>query len=39
MAKSDHSKDKNAEIVVQEVQRFNELVKGHEKLLKAIGEL
>ncbi len=40
MAKSESSKDKEAlEIVSQELDRFNKLVKGHEKLLKAIGEL
>jgi hypothetical protein len=40
MAKSENSKDKEAlEIVSRELDRFNKLIKGHEKLLKAIGEL
>ncbi|HLC19318.1 MAG TPA: hypothetical protein VJK72_00220 [Candidatus Nanoarchaeia archaeon] len=38
--KSENSKDKIVcEIVARELQKFSELVKGHEKLLKAIGEL
>ncbi|MDP3698069.1 MAG: hypothetical protein Q8R47_00630 [Nanoarchaeota archaeon] len=43
MAKSEHSKDLNDkkayEIVSRELSRFNDLVKGHEKLLRAIAEL
>lgn len=30
---------KKAEIATEEVKRFNKLVKGHEKLLTAIGKL
>ncbi|HLD33232.1 MAG TPA: hypothetical protein VJB66_00805 [Candidatus Nanoarchaeia archaeon] len=29
----------NLEIVSRELDRFNKLIKGHEKLLKSIGEL
>ena len=40
MAKSEHSNDLNDkkayEIVSRELSRFNDLVKGHEKLLRAI---
>ncbi len=40
MAKSENLKDKEAyQIVAREVSRFNQLVKGHEKLLQAIGQL
>ena len=40
MAKSENSKDKLAyEIVIEELARFNKLVKGHEKLLQAIAGL
>ena len=43
MAKSGHSEDLNDkkayEIVSRELSRFNDLVKGHEKLLRAIAEL
>ena len=40
MVQSENSKDKVVcEIVARELQKFNELIKGHEKLLKAIGEL
>ena len=40
MAKYVHSKDKKVyEQVVKELEHFKELVKGHEKLLQAIGEL
>lgn len=37
MAKYDHSKDKKESS--KELEHFEELVKGHEKLLYAIGEL
>ncbi len=40
MATSKHLTDKERyEIVAEELERFQKLVKGHEKLLKAIGEL
>lgn len=38
MAKSENSKDRS-EIVIEEINRFNKLVKGHEKILEAIGNL
>lgn len=40
MVKSENSKD-NAryKIVSEELKEFNKLVKGHEKLLEAIGKL
>ncbi|AJF60863.1 hypothetical protein QT06_C0001G0009 [archaeon GW2011_AR15] len=40
MGKSESSNDKEKlEIVSEEIERFKNLVKGHEKLLTAIGEL
>ena len=40
MAKSGNSRDKlELKIVSEELIRFNELIKGHEKLLLAIGRL
>jgi len=40
MAKSENSKDKKAcEIMSEEIKKFKELIKGHEKILRAIGEL
>lgn len=43
MEKSKRSKDlkdrQKYKIVVEEVNKFNELVKGHRKLLEAIGSL
>ncbi|VVB98863.1 Uncharacterised protein [uncultured archaeon] len=40
MGKSRNSKDEQrCKIVAEELQEFNKLIKGHEKLLKAIGEL
>jgi hypothetical protein len=40
MAKSESSSDKERrEIVSEEIERFKSLIKGHEKLLAAIGEL
>ena len=40
MVPSENSQDKiNYEIVAKEIDRFKKIVKGHEKLLKAIGEL
>jgi hypothetical protein len=38
MAKSEHSIDK-CKIVIEELKDFDELIKGHEKLLEAIGRL
>ena len=38
MEKSENSKDKHR-IVIEEIERFKELVKGHEKILEAIGNL
>lgn len=40
MAKSDNTKDSlRRKIVSEELKEFNKLVKGHEKLLAAIGRL
>ena len=40
MAKSKNLKDKEKlKIIKKEIEKFNKLVKGHEKLLKAIGKL
>lgn len=40
MAKSNHLYDKKAaELIVRELQHFKELIKGHEKLLEAVGRL
>ena len=39
MVQSENSEDEKAKIVVEEVQRFNKLVKGHKKLITAIGKL
>lgn len=40
MAKYENSNDKvKFEVVAGELQHFNELVKGHKKLLDAIGAL
>ena len=40
MGKSENLKDEQRyKIVAEEVGEFNKLVKGYEKLLKAIGEL
>jgi len=40
MAKSENSKDKKVyEAVAEELARFMKLIKGHEKLLQAIGQL
>ena len=40
MAKSENSKDKERmKIVSEEIERFKSLIKGHEKLLTAIGKL
>ncbi len=40
MAKSGHSKDRlKRKIVSEELKEFNKLIKGHERLLAAIGRL
>ncbi len=40
MEKSETLSDKErAKIVIEEIEKFNKLVKGHKKLLKSIGEL
>jgi hypothetical protein len=40
MEKSENLKDKEkCKLVSEELRRFNDLVKGHEKLLYAIGNL
>jgi len=40
MAKSGNSKDSlKRKIVSEEIDEFNKLIKGHEKLLTAIGKL
>lgn len=38
MVKSENFKDKHR-IVIEEVENFKNLVKGHEKILEAIGNL
>ena len=40
MAKSGNSKgEKRYKIVAEELEEFNKLIRGHEKLLEAIGKL
>ena len=40
MAKSENLKDKKRlEIISKEIEHFKNLIKGHEKLLTAIGKL
>lgn len=39
MEKSKNLAENKSKIVTEEILRFRELVKGHRKLLKAIGEL
>lgn len=40
MVKSKVSKDKErCKIILEELEEFNKLIKGHEKLLRAIGKL
>lgn len=39
MAKSKISEEEKSKIVIEEVLKFKELVKGHRKLLEAIGKL
>lgn len=40
MGKSGNSGDENRyKIVAEEIEEFKRLIKGHEKLLRAIGEL
>jgi hypothetical protein len=40
MEKSDHlSEDERQQILIEELKKFEKLVKGHEKLLEAIGKL
>ena len=40
MKKSKNSQDKNKiKIVINEIQHFKKLIKGHEKILEAIGKL
>ncbi len=39
MGISENLKDKNTKIVVEEILRIKELIKGHRKLLTAIGKL
>lgn len=39
MVKSDNLNDEKAKIVIDEIRKFKELVKGHKKLLHAIGKL
>ena len=43
MEKSKHSKDlkdkQRPKIIVEEIKKFNDLVKGHKKILEAIGSL
>ena len=40
MVKSENLSDKEKyQVVSKEIERFNALVKGHEKILRAIGEL
>ena len=39
IGKSGNSDDERARIVVEEIMKFKKLMKGHEKLLKAIASL
>ncbi len=40
MAKSENPKDKErSKIVIEEIKEFDKLIKGHRKLLEAIGRL
>jgi hypothetical protein len=40
MEKSGHSKDKDNSLgIIKELEQFSRLIKGHEKLLLAIGKL
>ena len=40
MDKSENSNDEEtSKIVIKEIENFNKLIKGHEKLLIAIGKL
>ena len=39
MVQSKNLSDKDYKIVALEITRFNELIKGHEKILKAIASL
>ena len=39
MVKLDNLKDEKTKLVIEEVLKFRELVKGHLKLLTAIGKL
>ena len=40
MEKSEHLSDElRHKIILEEVEKFNKLVKGHRKLLEAIGKL
>ena len=40
MARSNHSQDKKVyEVVLREIEHFKNLIKGHRKLLQAIGQL
>ncbi len=40
MGKSGNSRDESRyKVVEEEIQEFKKIIKGHEKLLKAIGEL
>jgi len=40
MGKSGNSKDEaRYKIIAEEIKEFEKLIKGHEKLLRAIGEL
>lgn len=40
MEESENSKDKvHAKIAIEEIEKFKKLIKGHEKILYAIGKL
>ena len=39
MVRSELSEDERAKIVIEEIEEFKKIVKGHEKLIKAIGKL
>ncbi len=39
MAKSENLNDRESKIIVDRVIRFKKLIKGHERLLEAIGRL
>lgn len=39
MGKSKNLQDRKSKIVIEEIKKFNDLIKGHQKLLREIGSL